>query len=707
MTFAIKTLYLLTKTFALKKIFTLIVLLCVIIISNKTIAHAHNPILPIEYIQNKGQWDGDFIYRGNTPNGDIYLKRDGFRILQLGTDFHEIRRQLHNYKNPTNQTFNYHVYDMTFVNSNNVKEITEEKKQKHYYNYFLGNDASKWKSEIHPVFAVNYKELYDGIDAHIYSESGNVKYDLIVNPGADIKKIKINYSGVNSIRLENNKLIIVTSVGENTELAPYAYQFINNTKKEVPCKYVLNEQNQISFQFPKGYKDDVQLVIDPVLVFSTLTGSTADNWGFTATYDSLGNYYSGGIANGVGYPVTVGAFQGTYGGSGIGGGGFGCDAVITQFNSAGTALNYSTYLGGADNDQPHSIVVDNNGNLAIAGRTYSTNFPTSAGCFDNTANGAADLFVTKFNSSGTALIGSTYIGGNGADGENITPVYTSLLSLKHNYGDDARSEIITDANNNLWIAASTSSSNFPTFQPNQGALSGAQDGVIFELNNNCSNLIWSTYWGGSSNDACYVLSFDKMNQNVLYVAGGTESSNLQVTPGTLNPSSLGATDGFLLKFNASTHLLQAGTFIGTSSYDQVYGVQTDDSSHVYVMGQTNGTYPVTPGVYTNPNSSQFVTKLDNNLTSIMASTVYGSGTNITTNISPVAFLVDKCGSIYVSGWGGPTGGNPGNTIGMPTTAGAIQSVTDGSDFYFIVFSKNFQNLLYATFLAKVVAVENM
>jgi gliding motility-associated-like protein len=118
------------------------------------------------------------------------------------------------------------------------------------------------------------------------------------------------------------------------------------------------------------------------------------------------------------------------------------------------------------------------------------------------------------------------------------------------------------------------------------------------------------------------------------------------------------------------------------------------------MGQTNGAYPVTAGVYTNANSSQFVTKLNNTLTAILASTVYGSGTQAVTNISPVAFLVDKCGSIYVSGWGGPTGGNPGNTVGLPTTPGAIQTTTDGSDFYFIVFSKNFQNLLYASFFGQ-------
>jgi len=657
-------------------------------------------MLPVEYIQNKGQWEGDFAYRGNTPTGDIYLKTNGFRIMQVASNFHEIRTELHNSPNAGTKAIKYHVYDMTFVNSNPSTVLSEEKKQKHYYNYFLGKDPSKWKSEIHPAFAVNYANLYQGIDAHIYSEAGNIKYDIIVNPNADSKNIIIQYDGVNGIRLDNNKLIITTSVGENTELAPYAYQYVDNIKKEVLCKYKLNKENQLSFDFPKGYNKNVPLVIDPVLVFSTLTGSAADNWGFTATYDTLGNFYSGGIAGAIGYPTTAGAFQTTFGGGGVSGGAFGCDAVISKFNAAGNLLIYSTYIGGSDNDQPHSIVVDNNGNLAVAGRTYSTNFPTSLGCYDNTANGAADLFITKFNALGTALIGSTYLGGSGADGENITPVYVTLQSLKHNYGDDARSEIITDANNTMWVAASTSSSNFPTVQANQTALAGAQDGVIFQLNNDCSSLLWSTYWGGSGNDACYVLSFDKVNPNTLYVAGGTESANLPVSQGTLNPSALGGIDGFLLKFNAATKALQAGTFIGTNAYDQVYGVQTDDSNRVYVMGQTNGAYPVTAGVYTNANSSQFVTKLNNTLTAILASTVYGSGTQAVTNISPVAFLVDKCGSIYVSGWGGPTGGNPGNTTGLPTTPGAIQTTTDGSDFYFIVFSKNFQNLLYASFFGQ-------
>lgn len=672
-----------------------------VMLFQKSMAHNHSASLPVEYVKNEGQWKGDFLYKGTAQHGDFYLRSNGFRIVQLEKSFHEIRQELHSLSGAGNKPFRYHSYDMEFVGATTNPVLTASKKQKHYYNYYLDQDPSRWKSNIYPSLVVDYKNIYPKVDLHVYSSEGNIKYDIILHQGADLQTIKVKYSGVEQMSLDKGKLKIKTSVGENIETAPYAYQYINGEKKEVPCVYVLNG-NMLSYRTPKGYDKSVPLIIDPVLIFSTLTGSTADNWGFTATYDTLGNFYAGGISGGIGYPTSVGAFQTTFGGGGASGGAFGCDASISKINAAGSALIYSTYIGGLDNDQPHSMVVDNNDNLVVVGRTYSSNFPiTAATAYDPTYNGNGDIFVVKFNNAGTALLGGTYIGGSGPDGENITPVYVNLLSLKHNYGDDSRSEVIVDANNNILVAASTSSSNFPLVGPNQVTLAGAQDGVIFQLNPTCSNMLWSTYWGGSANDACYVLSLDKANPNILYVAGGTESPNFPVSQGTLNPSYMGSIDGFLLKFNLTTKVLMAGTFIGTGAYDQVYGVQTDDSNRVYVMGQTMGAnYPVTAGVYSVPGSAQFITQLNSNLNAILHSTVYGNGSTVTTNISPVAFLVDKCGSVYVSGWGGATGGNPGNTFGMPITPGALQSTTDGADFYFIVLSKNFQNLLYASYFGQ-------
>ena len=193
----------------------------------------------------------------------------------------------------------------------------------------------------------------------------------------------------------------------------------------------------------------------------------------------------------------MGAYDATFNGGGASGGGQPQDVSVLKFNPNGTALLFGTYIGGTDNEQPHSLVFDStSGRIIIAGRTYSNNFPTTAGCYDPTHNGNADMFVCVLDRTGSTLIGSTYIGGSGVDGVNVTPLYTSLPGLKHNYGDDARSEVIIDNNSNIYVSAMTQSTNFPTMGTTVSATNaGNEDGVIFELNPTCTNLIWSTYIG--------------------------------------------------------------------------------------------------------------------------------------------------------------------------------------------------------------------
>lgn len=673
-----------------------------------------NAVAPIEYVANLGQWDGDFMYKAVTPKGDIYLKQQGFRImlsdLENKAKVHGVR---HN-EMPAPQTLKYHCFDIHFDGSNAQAQLSTEKAQKHYYNYFLGNDPSRWKSEIHPVQTVNYTNLYPNIDLHVYSENFNVKYDFIVKPGGELHDIQLSYPGLDGIRLEKNKLYLKTSLGDMVESIPYSYQYIQGERKEVDCKYQLKD-GIVSFVVDKNYDPNTELYIDPVLVFCSFTGSTADNWGFTATYDSVGNFYAGGIVGysyptpGVfqgNYPVTTGAIQTTFGGGGPGGMGsqFRYDASFTKYNSTGTATLYATYFGGSDNDQPHSIIVDNLNQLCIAGRTYSSNFPTTAGCYDNTFNGGGDMFVAKFNPTGTALIGSTYVGGSGDDGVNEEAQEFIGGVLKHNYADDARSEIIFDASNNIYVAGCSKSTNFPTTaNAFQSANGGNQDGVIIQLNNNLSTLLWSTYTGGANNDAAYVVTIDKSDPTKLYVGGGTMSTNFPTTAGTLHPTYQGGTvDGFLMRFNAISKALVASTYIGTNQYDQVYGVQTDSLGGIFCMGQTLGAYPVVGNVYNNPGSTQFVSKLNATLTTLQVSTVYGSGASPQCNISPNAFLVDKCNNVYVSGWGGNLGFVVNSsTAGMPTTGNALQPSTDGNDFYFIVFDQNLSSLLYGSFFGQV------
>jgi len=655
---------------------------------------------PIEFVRNDGQWDEPFAYRASYGNVSLFLENNTFTYeIGASDNAEKVYKHKHRLLNEP-PVLKYHTYKVHMLNASENPEIIGSKQQPHYYNYYLGNDRSKWKSFIYPNLVVDYKNVYNGIDLHIASEERTIKYDFIVAAGADPDVIQLQFEGTDDLKVKSDNLIIQTSVGEIYEMAPYAYQYINGERKEVSCKYRL-KGNVLSYHFPKGYDKTATLVIDPTIVFTTFTGSTADNWGFTATYDNQGNFYAGGIVAGPGYPSTVGPAYKNGGSADSNGAAIPSDIGITKFNPAGTAVVYSTYIGGSNQDQPHSMVVDNSGNLYIAGRTYSFDYPATTGSHV----GGADIIVTKLSSTG--VIGdSRFIGGSKDDGVNISSIFNNIHSLKHSYADDSRSEILLDNAGNVYVAASTKSSDFPMVNATKSTLTGIQDGVVFKLNNNLTSILWSTYIGGNSVDAAYVLAFNK-SQSSVYVSGGTASNDFTGNGGLWNSYQGGSADGYIIKFqNSGNYPIQKSTLIGKPGYDQCFGIQTDDENNVYVTGQTlGGTFPVTSGVYNNAGSSQFLMKLDSNLATNIYSTVYGSGTSSTTNITPVAFLVDTCQNVYISGWGGTVAGNGGSTQGMPTNLGStppkplnvVSTNTSGNDFYFIVFSRNAASLLFAAF----------
>jgi len=588
------------------------------------------------------------------------------------------------------------------VNGDNKREI--------YHNYFLGSDPKKWAGRVSLYEGVNYKELYPGISVKALSEINNFRYDLILAPNADPSLIKLKFTGQNGLQVKNGHLYIKTELGEIYQQSPYAYQEIDGEKKKIGCAYILKD-NKVSIALGV-YDKSKELIIDPTLIFSTFTGSTADNWGMTATYDAAGNGYTSGVCFGVGYPITVGAFQGTYAGGVVNTtytyGGF--DMTVSKFNSTGTNLLYSTYLGGSDNEAPQSIIVDNANNLILMGRSYSTNYPVTAGAYDVSLNGAgsSDIVVTKFNAAGTALLASTFIGGSADDGVSISAVETFLGSLKYNYADDGRSDVIIDANNNVYVASCTISNNFPTTGGAAQATSGGlQDACVFKLDATLSSLVFSTYLGGNQNDAGYNLALDANGD--IYVTGGTESANFPSTAGTIKPAYGGNIDGFITHLNAAGTSILRSTFIGTAGYDQSYFIQLDKFGNVFVYGQSNGGYPVTGGVYSNPGSGQFIHKLNPTLNTTIFSTIFGTGKG-SPDIAPSAFLVDDCENIYISGWGGTLFGYnvaTSTTAGLPVTGSPFQSTTDGSDFYFLILQKNATALLYATFMGGPMSQEHV
>jgi gliding motility-associated-like protein len=670
---------------------------------------------PTEFIENKGQW-GDWVrYKAKTIAGEMYLENDGFRYVLSEASNTEKIDSFHHGLITEKPKLKFHVYKMTLEGANDAT-IKGVKQQTNYYNYMLGNDPKKWKGGIHPYLGLEYLNIYNGIDMHVSSEASALVYEFFVKPGADANKIKLRFDGVDRMFVNiNGNLVIKTSVGQVTEMKPYVYQYINDEKTEVACNYHL-EGSLLTFDMPNGYDHSKMLIIDPVTLWASFTGSTADNWGFTATYDNAGNFYMGGIVNclaiagGGAFPVSPGAYQTVWGGGqGAGAVQFGSDIAIMKLSPDGTSRIYATYIGGVNNERPHSMIVDNNGELIIAGRTLSPNYPVTAGAYQSVKNSGWDIVVSKLNAAGSAMVASTFIGGSADDGVNFDSTELGYGHLKFNYGDDARSEVQVDNLGNIYVAGCTESANFPvTPTAIASTISGLQAGVVFKFNPGMTSLLWSTYLDGVGDDAGYVLAFNP-SQSSVYVAGGTNSANFPVPAGGWQPTYMGdSADGYILKFrNSPPYNLQKGTFVGTANYDQVYGIQVDYSGNVYVMGQSlGGTFPVTAGVYTNPSSSQFIMKMDSNLTSDLISTVYGSGDPIHTNISPVAFLVDTCENVYVSGWGGNIMGlaslaHTGTTIGMPTTPDGHLTTTDGFDFYFIVLGPAMTTLRYATFYGRV------
>lgn len=636
-------------------------------------APTHTPSLA--FVENKNQWVAPVKYKANLPGGSVFLTKEGFTYSYYSLeDIHRIHELGH--KNPgmskAKEIVNCHAYSVTFSGANSAPEISAEKKKKYYHNYFLGNDPSKWAGKVSVFEKVTYHDLYPGINASVYSNGTSMKYDFIVAPGARPGNIKMHFDGVMPQLLDNGNMLIRTSVNQLEEGAPYVYQVINGKETIVPCKYVLDKKTgTVSFDFPQGYNNALELVIDPDLVFATYSGGTGSTFGFSATYDNEGSLYAGGECFDNGWPTTLGAFQENWEDA--------VDAGINKYNATGTDLIYSTYFGGGGSDLPNNMVVNALGELVICGSTSSTDLPTTTGCYSNSLAGGYDLYVAHFNIDGSGLVGATYVGGSGTDGMNTG-------TLSPNYGDGNRGEVFVDNTGNIYVAGSTSSTNFPvTATAAQSSSAGSQDGCVFKLDATCSTLMYSTYLGGSGDDACFALVLNSAG-NVVTI-GGTSSTDFPTTAGVMNTAAPGGgTDGFVTIISSTSGLVNS-SYLGTVEYDHAFKVQIDPLDNIYVMGQTVGSYPISAGVYNLSGGDIFIDKISSNLSASLLSTRLGNEQTSFQRYVPTAFLLDECGNTYLCGF------YPSNDLPVSPNAFA----TEGG-FWLAVLEPDFDNLLYATFI---------
>ena len=547
------------------------------------------------------------------------------------------------------------VVGMRIVGANPTARAVGVDKQAGVSNYLIGSDPSKWHTDISNYGKVDYQSIYKGIDLVYHGDQNQLEYDFVVAPGADPRAIRLAFDGMRSASLDRaGNLVLHTSGGDVVEHAPVVYQEVNGQRQAVAGRYVLQGKHQVAFQVGH-YDHSKPLVIDPTLSYSTYLGA---GFGYAIAVDSSGSAYVTGSA-GKDFPTTKHSLQKLTAGGG--------DAFITKLNAAGTALVYSTFLGGSGSDEGDGIAVDNSGNAYVAGRTTSTDFPTSHAAQASYGGGESDAFVSELNAAGTALVYSTYLGGSGS--ESPMSHYHWLVSVA----------LSTDKSGHTfaYVAGGTGSTNFPTtpgaYQRVFGGGGGEADGEISDAfvakYDPAGAVVYASYFGGSMNDIAAGIAADSAGN--AYLTGITNSKNLPTTPGAFQVVGTGS-NAFVTKINPAGSGLVYSTYLGDGLG---LAIAVDSSGNAYVTGVTGApNFPTTPGAYqlawSGGGQKVFLTKLNATGTALLYSTYLG-GSGLEDGLG---IAVDGSGNAYVTGVTGSTD--------FPTR-NAFQPLSGGPDDGFV------------------------
>jgi photosystem II stability/assembly factor-like uncharacterized protein len=388
------------------------------------------------------------------------------------------------------------VLRMKLLGANPSPRVTGVDEMPGKSNYFIGNDPQKWQTNVSNYAKVKYEQVYPGVDLVYYGNQSQLEYDLIVAPGGDPRRIRLAFEGAEKVRIdEHGDLILSTPLGQVLQHKPFAYQEVGGKKEPVVAQYAKLGPNHIGFKVTR-YDSAKPLVIDPVLAYSTYLGGSRGDTGNSIAVDSAGNAYITGSTSSLDFP-TASPLQPNQNIAGC------ClgDVFVTKLNAAGTALIYSTYIGGGALDQSNGIAVDPFGNAYITGTTDSIDFPTANAFRPNHTGIFSDAFVVKLTFAGSAFVYSTYLGGN-----------------RH----DAATSIAADASGNAYVTGSTGSADFPTSHPLQPNLIGSgPDIFITKFDATGTSLVYSTYLGGVGGETGNGIAVDVAGN--AYIAGTTSS----------------------------------------------------------------------------------------------------------------------------------------------------------------------------------------
>lgn len=691
--------------------------------------------LPLEFESNQGQADPAVRYLARAQRYTLFLTTSEvlFALNPLTTAPTAIKHRLIEKEPPTlpaSLENDPPVIRMQFLGANRKAAITAKDPLPGRSNYFIGNNPEHWQSGVPQYARVSYENVYPGVNLAFHGEQRQVEFDFVLSAGADPAEIRLGLSNATKIVVDNaGNLVLSSTAGEVTLHQPVAYQNRNGNHNPVDAHFVLLAENQIGFQLG-SYDHSREVVIDPSVSYATYLGGSAGDQGNAIAVDADGNAYItgqtastdfptvagdysrsnaggldafvskisadgstllystyvGGSGNDAGnaitvnasgaafvagetasadFPTTKGAFQTTFGGGGL-------DAIVFELNPAGTALTYSTYLGGTGDDVANGISLDSSGNTYIVGSTTSANFPT-LNPIQTTPEGVQAAFVSKLNASGSGLIFSTYLGGS----EN-----------------DFASAVALDSSNNVYVTGATQNPNFPvtpgSFQTKcgtDGTCNGSlADAFVTVFKADASGYIYSTFLGGEAIDQGYGIAVDSIGD--AYITGLTGSQQFPILKPAIQSTYGGNQDAFVTALNPSGNALLYSTYLGGSLNDAGTGIAIDGSRTVYVTGQTGSSdFPVTPNA-TQPHlggdNDAFVSEINAAGSAQLFSTYLGGSLNENAAISIATGDTVAEGAIAIDG----PGANiyvTGNTFSTDFPAkSALQATNAGENDAFVV-----------------------
>lgn len=630
--------------------------------------------LPMSFERNQGQTYSrvEYMARGNgyilflTPTDAVFSLRSPSAQSKMPSVRRGTELRARNLSKPRNaRKDSIAVVRMQLAGANALAKVSASQPLPGTINYYLGNDPSKWQTNVAHYARVSYQDVYPGVDLAFHGAQRQLEFDFVVAPGASPAPIGFHFAGAHGVTTDDSGNLVVSSAAGDVLLhRPVAYQEQNGARQLVDARFVL-KANNVSFKIG-NYDHSRELVIDPSVSYeySTYLGGSGNDAGYGIAFDSNGDAYVTGQTASPNFPGASNTLTGT------------ANAFVTKIAAHGSSLLYSIYVGGngANGDSGNAIAVDGFGDAFVAGGTTSSNFPHTTGVFQTTLKGAGNAFVLELAPSGV-LMYSTYLGGSGSD--------TAL-------------GIALDGSGNAYVTGSTSSMDFPTQGHIQGYLAGSTgSGFLTKMNSSGTALVYSTYLGGSSTDIGDVADAVAVDSSEnAFVTGQTYNPSFHTTTGafqtTCGSCSSGNSNAFVTVINPNGNGYVYSTFLGGNNRDYATGIEVDNADNAYVTGAAESSnFPTTAGALQTTYggaTDAFIAKLNSSGAALVYSTYLGgSGFDTAAGIA-----VDGGGNAYVTGQT--------SSSNFPTATPTQSALGGGDDAFVSELNATGSQLVFSTYL---------